>query len=398
MVKAMRDWFNGNFTADKYQLFLQSLNSKYPGAVEFRLAETPLFVDKTFTNKMLSACESIIDVILKPDFDSLVQNAVPEGLHVQGISDYSHFIAFDFGICENESGELEPQLVEMQGFPSLFAFEIWHDEVFRKSFSIPNTYSPYLGGFEKDSFISLLSEVILEGIPAENVVLLELFPDQQKTRIDFYLTNEYIGIKILCLTDVIKQGKDLFYLNDGRLIPIKRIYNRVVFDELLQQSEAVQEKGKLFWEELNVEWVPHPKWFYQISKYTIPLIRHPYIPETHYLNTVKELPEDLDNYVLKPLFSFAGQGVIIDLTLSDIEAVNDPENWILQRKVNYAAVVQTPDVPAKAEIRIFYCWKRREKRPIPTLNLTRLSKGKMIGVRYNADKEWVGGSLAYFEK
>lgn len=398
MVKALRDWFNENFTAEKYQLFLSSLNRKYPKAIEFRVAETPLFVDKVFTEKMLSACESIIDVIINPNFDYLVRNAVPEGLNVPGKSDYSHFIAFDFGICENEIGELEPQLVEMQGFPSLFAFEVWHDEVFRNTFSIPETYSPYLGGFDKDSFLNLLKDVILEGVPAENVVLLELFPDKQKTRIDFYLTNEYLGIKILNLTDLIIEGKDLFYEKDGNLIPIRRIYNRVVFDELLQQTEEVLEKGKFFWEQLDVEWVPHPKWFYQISKYTIPLIKHDYIPDTQFLIDVKELPYDLDDYVLKPLFSFAGQGVIVDLTLADIEGVKDPENWILQRKVKYATVVRTPDIPAKAEIRIFYCWKKGENRPIPTLNLTRLSKGKMIGVRYNADKDWVGGSIAYFEK
>ncbi len=398
MVNALREWYNRNFTEEKYSLFLDTLNSKYPNAIDFRVAETPIFIDKAFTNKIISACESIIDVIINPEFDTLVKDAVPEGLHVPGRSDYSHFIAFDFGICENELGELEPQLVEMQGFPSLFAFEIWHDEVLRNTFSIPDSFSPYIGGFDKVSFLKLLNEIIVDGIPIESVVLLELFPEKQKTRIDFYLTNEYLGIKTVCLTEVIKQGKNLFYSKDGRLIQIKRIYNRVVFDELLQQTETVQDIGKLFWEELNVEWIPHPKWFYQISKYTIPFIRHPYVPETHFLNLLNELPKDLENYVLKPLFSFAGQGVIIDLTLSDLENIADPKNWILQRKVKYAAAIKTTDAPAKAEIRIFYCWKKGENRPIPTLNLTRLSKGKMIGVRYNADKKWVGGSLSYFEK
>ncbi|HAK12187.1 MAG TPA: hypothetical protein DCO78_09650, partial [Chitinophagaceae bacterium] len=73
------------------------------------------------------------------------------------------------------------------------------------------------------------------------------------------------------------------------------------------------------------------------------------------------------------------------------------ENWILQRKVQYADIIPTPDIPAKAEIRIFYFWKPGADRPIPVNNLARLSKGKMIGVRYNQDKTWVGGSLAYFE-
>ena len=151
-------------------------------------------------------------------------------------------------------------------------------------------------------------------------------------------------------------------------------------------------------EDLDVEWITHPNWFYRISKYTMPLIKHAYIPETNYLSDITEMPKDLENYVLKPLFSFAGQGVIIDLTQNDIDNVKDPSNWILQRKVKYADVIKTPDIPAKAEIRIFYFWKKGEARPVAAQNLARLSKGKMIGVRYNKDKEWVGGSLVYFEQ
>ena len=126
--------------------------------------------------------------------------------------------------------------------------------------------------------------------------------------------------------------------------------------------------------------------------------KHPYVPETYFLKDVKQIPADLENYVLKPLFSFAGQGVSLMSPRTDIEKIKDPENWILQRKVKYADVIETPDIPAKAEIRIFYFWKDGEARPVPTNNLARLSKGKMIGVRYNKDKEWVGGSFCWFEK
>jgi len=98
------------------------------------------------------------------------------------------------------------------------------------------------------------------------------------------------------------------------------------------------------------------------------------------------------------LFSFAGQGVVIDVTKEDIEAIQQPEHWILQRKVKYASCIQTPDEPAKAEIRLMYIWEEGKERPILATNLARLSKGKMIGVRYNKDKDWVGGSVAYFEQ
>ncbi len=398
MVTALRKWFNDNYSKEKYEKFLEELKGKHPGSIDFRVAETPVFVDKVFTEKILSACESIVDVITQPNFLAITKNAIPEDIQIKNENVFSHFIAFDFGICENDKGELEPQLIEMQGFPSLFAYQIWHDELTTRHFNIPDTYSAYLNGFNKESYLQLLKEIIVKDVPAENVILLELLPHEQKTRVDFYCTEDYMGIPIVCLTDLILEGKKLFYEKDGKKIEIKRIYNRIIFDDLHQQSAELQEKGKILSAELEVEWVPHPNWFYRISKYTLPFIQHPYVPQTTFLDEIKELPEDLENYVLKPLFSFAGQGVVIDVSPEDISSVSDPHNWILQRKVKYADVIETPDIPAKAEIRIFYFWKEGEARPVATFNLARLSKGKMIGVRYNKDKEWVGASHVYFEK
>jgi hypothetical protein len=398
MIPALRKEFNKNFSAEKYEAFLKHIHNIHPGAIEFRLAETPVFVPKDFTNKMLDACESIVDIIVDPKFKELTKNAIPKELRVPGENDHSHFIAFDFGVCINEEGEYEPQLIEMQGFPSLFAYEILLDDIFRKHFPVPKNFEAYLSGFTKETYIQLLKEIVVKDHAPENVVLLEIFPKKQKTKIDFYCTEDYLGIKMVCLTELIKEGKKLYYLNDDKKIEIKRIYNRIIFDDLQQQPADVQRKGKLLFEELDVEWAPHPDWFYRISKYTMPFLRHPYIPKTFFLNEVTQIPTDLENYVLKPLFSFAGQGVVIDVTKQDIDNVKDPENWILQRKVKYAEAIETPDVPAKCEIRIFYFWKDGEARPVATNNLARLSKGKMIGVRYNKDKEWVGGSYCLFEK
>lgn len=398
MIPAWRKKFNEEFTEQKYEAFLKELHEAHPGAIEFRVAETPIFVSKQFTAQMLSACESIIDTITGSGFKQLTAKAIPPHLQVPGDEKHSHFIAFDFGICINDAGEYEPQLIEMQGFPSLFAYEVLLDDVFRNHFPVPENFSCYLNGHNRQSYIQLLKEIIVGSHQPENVILLEIFPEKQKTRIDFRCTEEYLGIKAVCLTELIREDQKLYYINNGTKTEIKRIYNRVIFDELQQQSPEVQEKGKILFEELDVEWCPHPNWFYRISKYTLPLIRHPYVPPTYFLNEVKQIPADLHNYVLKPLFSFAGQGVMIDVTQQDIENVTDPANWILQRKVKYADVIQTPDIPAKAEIRIFYFWKDGEARPVATNNLGRLSKGKMIGVRYNKDKEWVGGSFCYFEQ
>ena len=398
MIPALRKAFNENFTKEKYEAFLSELANVYPGQLDFRVAETPVFIDQVFKKKIIESCEKIIDLIIDPNFKEYTKNAVPMHLNVPNENDHSHFIAFDFGICINDEGEYEPQLIEMQGFPTLFAFEALIPEISRKYFPVPEYFDCYLHGYTKETYLQLLREIIIGNHNPENVILLEIFPKKQKTRVDFFATEDYLGIKMVCLTELIKEKKKLFYLNNGRKTEVKRIYNRLIFDDLQQQSAEVQEKGKILFEDLDIEWVPHPNWFYRISKYTLPLIKHPYIPETFFLNEVKQPPTDLENYVLKPLFSFAGQGVIIDLSLADLEKIKDPENWILQRKVKYADVIETPDIPAKTEIRIFYFWKDGEPRPVPTNNLARLSKGKMIGVRYNKDKEWVGGSFCWFEK
>jgi len=398
MVPAIRNAFNESFTEEKYQEYLHELNVPHPNQLEFRVAETPVFCDKDFTDKIIAACESIVDVIVSPTFIEESEKAIPKDLVVPGTNNISNFIAFDFGICENEQGELEPQLIEMQGFPTLFAFQPWQAECVRKVFSIPDSYDNYLNGFNKASYLQLLKEIILGRHNAENVILLEIFPEKQKTRIDFSFTEDCTGIKQVCITALIKKGRKLYYLNNGIETEIKRIYNRVIFDDLQQQEPEVQEKGKILLEDLDVEWVTHPNWFFRISKYTLPFIKNKYIPETQFLSDIKEIPADLENYVLKPLFSFAGQGVVIDVTREDIDKVTAPENWILQRKVKYADAIKTPDGFAKAEIRIFYFWKDGEARPVATTNLARISKGKMIGVRYNKDKNWVGGTLAFFEK
>ncbi len=398
MIPAFRKAFNESFTREKYEAFLRYLDTIHPGAIEFRVAETPVFVPKGFTEKMIDACESIVDVILDPSFKKMTDSAVPSQLKVPHENDHSHFIAFDFGVCVNEQGEYEPQLIEMQGFPTLFAYEVVLPEVFDRHFPKPAGFTDYLGGFDKERYLKLFREIVLGDHQPEHVILLEIFPHQQKTRIDFYCTRDFLGIEPVCLTELIKEGNKLFYLKNGVKTQVHRIYNRLIFDDLQQQPAEVQEKGKILFEPLEVEWVPHPNWFYRISKYTLPLIRHPYVPATYFLHEIKQVPVDLENYVLKPLFSFAGQGVVIDVTEEDIRNVKDPENWILQRKVKYAEVIETPDVPAKVEIRIFYFWKDGMSRPVPTNHLARLSKGKMIGVRYNKDKEWVGGSFCWFEK
>lgn len=398
MIPYLRKIFNESFSEEIYQAFLTDLNSKHPGAIEFRIAETPVFVPDTFKNQMISACETIVDIITAPGFKEESAKAIPPGDFVSGEENHPHFIAFDFGVCINEKNELEPQLIEMQGFPTLYGFQVYYPEVVQKHFKMTKNLTQYLGEYDRPTYLKELKNILLGGGEVENTVLLEIKPHEQKTRIDFYCTEDYFGIEPVCITELIAEGNQLFYIppEKNEKIRIKRIYNRIIFDDLHAQKESLGNHIDLR-REWDVEWIPHPNWFYRISKYTLPFIRHPYVPETMFLNEVSIIPEDLENYVLKPLFSFAGQGVVIDIKPEDIKSVKDPSSWILQKKVKYAPVIKTPDDGAKAEIRIMYLWPEGGSRPKPAINLARLSKGKMIGVRYNKDKSWVGGSVAFFK-
>lgn len=396
MQALLRDKFNNSFTEEKYSDYLNEIDAVSPGALDFRIAETPIFIPKEFTKKMLDACEDIIDIIVAPNFKSLTDRSIPDNVYVPGEEDHAQCMVFDFGICQNANGQFEPQLIEMQGFPTLFAFQAFQSEITAAYADIPPNYSSYLNSYTKETYIQLLKDIIVGEDDLNEVILLEIFPDQQKTRIDFHATKQLLGIETVCLTKLKSEGKILFYTKEnGEKQIVKRIYNRLIFDDLQQQqnlTELIDLK-----KEYDVKWVPHPNWFYRISKFTLPFIDNPYVPETFFLNEIT-MPVNLDEYVLKPLFSFAGMGVVIDVTQEDIDNISDPQNWILQRKVHYAPIILTPDEPAKAEIRLFYFWKEDWERPIAVHNLARLSKGKMIGTRYNKDKTWVGGTIAYFEK
>lgn len=397
MIKSIRETFNNSFTAQQYADFLTEIEQFFPGALDFRIAETPVFIDKGMRNKMIDACEYIISKILEDGYLSQTERSIPADERVNSPENPCQFIAFDFGICTNPEGIAEPALIELQGFPTLFGFQAFYPSILEKHFTIPTGYSQFFSGYTRDSYIQLLRQTILGPINPENVILLEIKPHEQKTRIDFYATARYLGIAIVCISELFTEDNKIYYFKESRKIQVNRIYNRVIGDELKQVQQVMDIKFEITgnW---DVEWIPHPNWFYRISKYTLPLLNHPYIPETKFLSEYLSIPTNLEDYVLKPLFSFAGQGVVIDLTREDLDHIDDPDNWILQKKMKYADCIETPDGLAKVEVRIMYIWEDGTKRPVPVTNLARLSKGKMIGTRYNKDKSWVGGSVAYFEQ
>jgi hypothetical protein len=396
MIPSLRKYYNQHFTQQRYQDFLNGMAEEAGEAPAFKVAETPVFIPGQLTAKLIQACEEIVDVIVRPDFKTITKDAIPTGMSVPNESDHPQFLIIDFAVCQDAAGVLSPQLIELQGFPSLYTFQELMARQFRQQFNIPATVSNYFGGLDDVSYLSLLKQVLLGPYQPQEVVLLEVKPHEQKTRIDFYYTERQLGIKPICITDLIQEGKQLFYLRDGIKTSIKRIYNRVIFDDLFKQKESLGTHTDLF-QDLDVEWITHPNWFYRISKYTMPFIHSEFVPQSWFLNQLPALPSDLENYVLKPLFSFAGQGVVIDISQQDIDSITDPENWILQRKVQYARAIETPDDNAYCEIRMMYLWPDGAERPLLAHNLARISKSKMIGVTKDKSHTWIGGSCAFFE-
>lgn len=389
MIPDLRKKFNAEFTQEKYEAFLKDINTSLKYPADFRISETPLFLSDDLKSKLLKACDELCKQVTSSDFILKMKDAVPPHLNIPGETDHPEFFVFDFAICQNEStGEFYPKLIELQGFPTLYGYQYFFEQKLRKHFDIPENFTSYFNGINPDKYVELLRDVIVGEADPANVILLEIEPEKQKTRIDFAATEKLIGVTEVCISDVIKHSKVLFYKKNGIEIPIERIYNRVIFDELNRTEVKFNFDLQ---EELNVTWVPHPNWFYKISKYSLPVLKGEFVPKCFYLRDLASYPADLENYVLKPLFSFAGLGVKIDVTKQMLDEIKDPENYILQEKVEYAPLIETPDEYAKVEIRMMYFY---DKEPILVNNLVRQSKGKMMGVDFNKNKTWVGGSAA----
>jgi hypothetical protein len=394
MDASARKTYNANFSTEKYNQLLEDLNKDLQNPIAFRIAETPVFLTDDFRGKLISAGNDIINTILQPDFKQLTERAIPEKWRVANENDHPHFIALDFGVCKDETGNIVPKLIELQGFPSLYGFQASLADNFKDTFNIINDWTVYFSGLDKSSYIDLLKKTIVGDYDPDEVILMDVNAPQQKTAVDFYLTQKFIGTPVVSLADLEQDGKKLFYRLNGEKKYIKRIYNRLIFDEIDDDPEIFNKIVDIR-QPLDVEWITHPNWFYRVSKFTMPFLKGDYIPKTYFLHELKEIPADLRHYVLKPLFSFAGQGVIIDVTKNDIENIKDPKNWILQQKVYYEPVVQAPDAGVKVEIRLLYLWPNGDEKPTLAINLARLSRGKMIGVRYNQDFDWVGGTIAF---
>jgi hypothetical protein len=395
MHPELRARFNADFTPEKYSTLLRCVNETEQWPADFRISETPVFLTRAFTDDVTRGANAIIDATRTPEFVRQAASAVPKELEVPNESAHPNFLVVDFAICEEET-RLVPRLIEMQAFPSLFGFQLLLLGCIRKAYPvIPRDWTSSFGGIKDDAYLQLLRRTIIADSAAENVVLLEIEPEKQKTRIDFAATETLLDIRPVCVTKIKKRGRQLFYDRDGSEVQIKRIYNRVIFDELVKRPDL--NLPFRFQDELDVTWVGHPNWYFRISKHSLPFLKTEHTSPTFFAD---DFPpnENIGDYVLKPLYSFAGHGVDMEPTRQKIAALKNPGEWILQKKVDYAPFVVTVDgKKSKAEIRMMFVWPDNDRNPTLVNNLVRMSQGKMMGVDFNVDKTWVGASIALHE-
>jgi hypothetical protein len=393
MIPALRQRYNAAFTEERYAAFLGDLSTSRRWGPDFRVAETPLFLDADCAAALAAAAGGIVAQLATHGFRAHATGAIPAGLSVPAETPFPHFVCIDFALATGAGGRVVPQLIELQGFPTLACFQILLARSYVKHFpAIPADFTSYFGGLDEARYLAALRSSIVGNCDPAETILLEIAPAEQKTRVDFAATEDLLGVRPVCVTEVRKRGRKLYHDVGGREVPIRRIYNRVIFDELLRKKPAMQ--FSLFGD-LDVEWAGHPNWYFRISKHTLPFLRGEYVPPCHLVSELGEIPADLENYVLKPLYSFAGLGVDITPTVGKIAAVEKPREWLLQRKVAYAPLLATPDGPAKAEVRLILAgdgsgWPRLLN------NLVRLTKGTMHGVDFNKGHAWVGSSVGMF--
>lgn len=393
MIPELRREFNSRFTATKYREFLERLNERCRTQIKFRVSETPCFFPKALLENLARVGTELVEqLISNPEYRRAADAAVPQEFAVPNEDSVPHFVSVDFGLVRDADGKVTPKLVELQAFPTLYAYQPALAEVYSQAYQLPGDLKMFFGDLGFERYRKLLRQVIVGNNDPRNVVLLEIDPLEQKTLPDFLLTEEICGIPSVNIRDVRKQGNKLYYSGSGKQIPIERIYNRVIIDELVRKQINIPFDYR---DPLEVEWAGHPNWYFRISKFSIPYLRHPAVPRTWFLNELNALPKDRENYLLKPLYSFAGAGIVFapsDEHIASIPA-SERRNYILQEKVAFAPVIETPHGATQAEIRIMYIWPEGEKLQ-PVLPLVRMGRGKMMGVDHNRNLEWVGASAA----
>lgn len=393
MSQELRRWFNANWTPGKYRAFLAGLDADTDSHVDFRVSETPCFFDEALADRMCASGIALLEqVVGNPSYHAASDPSIPAAYRVPNEAAQPMFVQVDYGVVRDPHGHLHPRLVEIQGFPSLYALQPLMAEHYKSAYGLPADLKYLLQNLSREQYNALLRRAIVGDHDPENVILMEIDPELQKTRADFHATERITGIPTVDVRALKQEGSKLFYERDGRRIPIHRIYNRAIIDELERKDAA---HAFPWTDDLQVEWAGHPNWYFRLSKFSMPFLKHETVPETHFFDRVDRLPDDPENWVLKPLYSFAGLGVVVGPTHAELEAVRDRSNYILQRRVKFDPVIDTPHGMTFAEIRLMFVWLDGEK-PLPVNTIIRTGRGKMMGVDHNKGLEWVGASAAFY--
>jgi hypothetical protein len=405
MIPFLRKQFNDNFNPEKYQTFLRRIDEACGTHVQFRLSETPCFFPQSLLQRMAEDGKVLIrQLVESPEYLARSNSSIPEEFRVPNEPAHPMFVQVDFGLVRNASGELEPKLVELQAFPSLYAYQVTLAQSYIDVYGLGELASGsglrasnlnfFLSGLNEKSYRELLRAAIVGTHDPENVILMEIHPEAQKTLPDFLLTEKMLGVRTVDIEAIKKHGSQLYYERNGGRVPIRRIYNRAIVDELQRKSVKLWFDWR---DHLDVEWAGHPNWYFRISKFSIPYLRHESVPKTWFLDQLKQIPDDLQNYALKPLYSFAGLGVVIAPKKEDIEAIpaDKRADYILQERMHFEPVIETPFGGTKAEVRVMYVWLEQLQ---AVLTIIRMGRGLMMGVDHNKNMEWVGASAAFYSE
>jgi hypothetical protein len=399
MLQPYRDQFNAQYTPAGYTNLLSRLNEQTRTTIDFRIAETPCFIPRSLMNELADTGAVLTHQLLdNPAYLQATEQAVPAKYRVPNDNPIPNFMTVDFGLVRNSDGSLQPKLVEMQAFPSIFGYQDILAPQYIETYNLQPDLEWHLGGHNEQTYWALLAKVILGKHDPENVVLAEIDPELQKTLPDFHVYEDKLGITTVDIAKLRKEGNRLYYERSGRWIPIHRIYNRAIVDELERKNLQLPFDYR---DSLDVEWAGHPNWYFRISKFSLPFLNHPSVPKAVFLDdwfakrNIDNFPNDREKLLLKPLYSFAGKGIQFAPSDDDINAIPiaDRHLYLLQERVNFEPVIQTPHGPTQAEIRIMYLWPD-DGTLEPVISLVRLGRGLMMGVDHNRDKQWVGGSAA----
>ena len=393
MIPSLRQSFNSRYKPELYPELLALLAERCGVPIGFRVSETPCFLPADLLARLAEDGKELIrQLVDSPEYRARSEESIPAEFHVPNEAPHPMFIQVDFGLVRDDAGELHPKLVELQAFPSLYAYQPVLARTFMDVYGLQEGLQYLLGGLDAASYLTLLRKAIVGDQDPENVILMEIDPHHQKTLPDFLLTEKLLGIHTVDIRAIRKDGNRLYWENDGRQVPIHRIYNRAIVDELERKGAKLNFD---FRDDLQVEWAGHPNWYFRISKYSIPSLKHQSVPKPWFLDQLEAVPDDLENYALKPLYSFAGLGVLIAPKKEAIAAVpaERRSQYILQERLHFDPVIETPFGGTKVEIRMMYIWADELT---AVLTILRMGRGLMMGVDHNRNMEWVGSSAGLY--